>query len=59
MEVVSRIVDLKLILTGRLPLNSIVINKKAEVSIDIEMKDEIFRNAYYGATLEGNFEKMN
>ena len=22
-------------------------NKKAEVSIDIEMKDEIFRNAYY------------
>jgi hypothetical protein len=22
-------------------------NKKAEVSIDIEMKDELFRNAYY------------
>ncbi len=22
-------------------------NKKAEVSLDIEMKDEIFRNAYY------------
>lgn len=22
-------------------------NKKAEVSLDIEMKDELFRNAYY------------
>ena len=33
-------------------------NKKAEVSLDIEMKDEIFRNAYYEKiwSLEGLLE---
>ena len=33
-------------------------NKKAEVSVDIEMKDEIFRNAYYEKlwSLEGILE---
>ncbi len=33
-------------------------NKKAEVSLDIEMKDEIFRNAYYEKvwSLEGILE---
>jgi hypothetical protein len=43
-------------------------NKKAEVSIDIEMKDELFRNAYYEKiwSLESiledemeRFQKMN